>query len=188
MTSSPPTSSCASAAVCPTSPRWSTSGSSNASTSTTDPTAAVTAGTRSSVRRATWRRKRSNRRCGGCAQRSLRARRGRLLPVDGDSGLPCQTLLEVLAHHLSTPPEPPSARLGGPIAPDLERLILQCLAKSPADRPHDSKALQLALSRLSVNGTWKTTDAAAWWERYRRRYVAGRRPAEAPAPRQTVTG
>jgi len=97
------------------------------------------------------------------------------------------TLLEVLAHHLSTPPEPPSARLGGPIAPDLERLILQCLAKSPADRPHDSKALQLALSRLSVSGTWTTTDAAAWWERYRHRHVPEAGPSGASEPTGTVS-
>ena len=97
-----------------------------------------------------------------------------VLRLTGTPVFRAKTVLEVMAHHLSTPPEPPSARLGGPIAPDLERLILQCLAKSPADRPHDSKALQLALSRLSVNGTWTTADAAAWWERYRHRHVPRR--------------
>ena len=97
------------------------------------------------------------------------------------------TLLEVLAHHLSTPPEPPSARLGMPIAPDLERLILQCLAKSPEDRPHDSKALQLALSRLSVDGTWTTADAAAWWERYRHRHVPEAGQPGASEPTGTVS-
>ena len=60
-----------------------------------------------------------------------------------------RTVLEVFAHHLSTPPETPSVRLGRPIDPDLERLVLQCLAKSPgrpaARRPRVAAGLDAVI-------------------------------------------
>ena len=45
-----------------------------------------------------------------------------------------RTLVEVCSHHLHTAPEPPSARLARPVDPELESLILDCLAKDPAAR------------------------------------------------------
>jgi serine/threonine-protein kinase len=93
-----------------------------------------------------------------------------------------KTVLEVLAQHLSTPPEPPSARLGRAIPPELERLVLQCLAKSPAARPPDAHALELSLAELPADGSWTTVDATRWWARYRQTHVA-----EAQRPRSGTT-
>jgi serine/threonine protein kinase len=86
--------------------------------------------------------------------------------LTGTPVFPAATVLEAFAHHLSTTPEPPSVRLGRPIAPELEHLILRCLAKSPADRPHDALALQQALMESGEIGTWSRADAAAWWRRF----------------------
>ncbi|MDH4063265.1 MAG: serine/threonine protein kinase [Acidobacteriota bacterium] len=86
------------------------------------------------------------------------------------------TVIEVCAQHLSSMPEPPSARLGRPIPADLEHLVLQCLAKSPVDRPQSATALQLALAGLTVHGSWSTADAARWWSRYRQTRAAEVRP------------
>jgi eukaryotic-like serine/threonine-protein kinase len=82
-----------------------------------------------------------------------------------------KTVLEVFSQILSTPPEAPSERLGRPIPSELEGLVLQCLAKSPEDRPHDAAALQLALAGL-CQGTWSTAAAARWWAQYRRTHRA----------------
>ena len=90
-----------------------------------------------------------------------------------------RTIVEICAHHLQTPPEPPSTRSGLAIPPSLERVILQCLAKSPADRPSDARALGRALAACEVQDPWSEEDAARWWGRFR----AAHKP-EAPSPRQ----
>ena len=67
-----------------------------------------------------------------------------------------KTALEVCARHLHCEPVPPSARTAVPA--ELERLIMSCLAKSPAARPHDAASLRAALQPLAAE--W-TTDGAA---------------------------
>src|SRR5690606_16769706 len=52
------------------------------------------------------------------------------------------SVVEVCAHHLHSTPEPPSARLGVPVAEDLEALIVACLAKRVDDRPASAQALR----------------------------------------------
>lgn len=68
-----------------------------------------------------------------------------------------KTVLEVCCQHLHCEPLPPSARVRGAIPPELERLVLTCLAKSPDARPRDAAALRAALLPLA-NG-W-TQDAS----------------------------
>ena len=43
--------------------------------------------------------------------------------------------MQVVLQHLRSEPVPPSERIGRPVPPALERLLLHCLAKNPADRP-----------------------------------------------------
>jgi serine/threonine-protein kinase len=65
--------------------------------------------------------------------------------------------------HLKQAPEPPSSRLGAPIPAALELLVLDCLAKSPVDRPPTMAAVAERL-RLCPVEPWTTADARAWWE------------------------
>jgi tRNA A-37 threonylcarbamoyl transferase component Bud32 len=47
-----------------------------------------------------------------------------------------ETAIQVVAKHVRTPPVPPSERVPGlSIPPALESLVLECLAKEPAERP-----------------------------------------------------
>ncbi len=73
--------------------------------------------------------------------------------------------IEVLGKQVNDAPEDPSERLGRSIDPYLQGLILQCLAKDPADRPADAGALLVALSSgyQSPIGTWTQQEAAVWW-------------------------
>ena len=73
--------------------------------------------------------------------------------------------IEVLGKQVSDSPDDPSERLGRSLDPYLQGLILQCLAKDPADRLADAGALLEALSSgyQSPIGTWTQKEAAAWW-------------------------
>jgi eukaryotic-like serine/threonine-protein kinase len=75
-------------------------------------------------------------------------------------------MLETLRQHVEVAPQPPSERLGEPISSELEALILQCLAKSPADRPPSALALAAGLDRCQPLATWNTADATRWWSEF----------------------
>lgn len=74
---------------------------------------------------------------------------------------------QVCAHHLHTLPEPPSEPAGIRLSAELDRIILQCLAKSPSDRPADARALQRALEACPADATWSAAGAERWWIRFR---------------------
>ena len=64
---------------------------------------------------------------------------------------------------------------GRAITPALEALLLRCLAKSPADRPHDAGDLLRWLEEITLPKRWSADDAAAWWsERSRETMIASR--------------
>ncbi len=73
------------------------------------------------------------------------------------------TVVEVCAKHLTIPPEPPSERLGRPIPPALEALVLRCLEKDPAKRTESAEALLRELGALDLDG-WDPDTARRWWQ------------------------
>jgi hypothetical protein len=91
-----------------------------------------------------------------------------------------RSVLEICGHHLHTPPEPPSERLGKPILPELEALVLRCLAKKREERPagaHDLYDLLLACEKLAP---WPQVEARDFWRRFRARTGDAGAPAVAP--------
>ena len=54
---------------------------------------------------------------------------------------------ELLLKPLTSPPIPPSHRIDG-LPPDLESLMLRCLARDPAERPHDAFAVHDAFGDI----------------------------------------
>lgn len=71
--------------------------------------------------------------------------------------------IKILMAHATQEPTPPS-RLNPEIPPDLERIILKCLAKSPDDRFDSARALRTALSECQSAGHWTRESAAGWWQ------------------------
>jgi serine/threonine protein kinase len=58
-----------------------------------------------------------------------------------------RSVLEACSHHLLTAPEPLSRVVGWKLGSDLERLVLDCLAKEPSSRPADAREVILRLER-----------------------------------------
>ncbi len=73
------------------------------------------------------------------------------------------TALQAVAKHVSDTPIPPSQRNGAvTIPPQLERIIMQLLAKKPADRLPNADALFEALDAIEIV-PWTEADARTWW-------------------------
>jgi serine/threonine protein kinase len=82
--------------------------------------------------------------------------------------------VDLLSHHLHTPPVPPSVH-GVDVPRPLEELVLACLAKSPADRPSMADlAARLRGLEAEARASWSASDATAWWEKHGTGLVAER--------------
>jgi eukaryotic-like serine/threonine-protein kinase len=75
-----------------------------------------------------------------------------------------RSIVEVCGHHLHTPPEAPSERLGKAVHPGLEALLLACLAKKADDRPASALALQTELGACASELVWTIEDAKRCWQ------------------------
>jgi hypothetical protein len=73
------------------------------------------------------------------------------------------TVVEVCSKHLLEAPVPPSRRLGRAVPPDLEALILACLAKRREDRPASAQATRAALFACADAGKYDVAAGRAWW-------------------------
>jgi serine/threonine-protein kinase len=69
----------------------------------------------------------------------------------------------VLIAHARDHVTPPSQLRPG-VPDDLERVVLRCLAKDPADRYPDAGSLERALAGCRDAGRWTQEQAAAWWK------------------------
>jgi hypothetical protein len=71
--------------------------------------------------------------------------------------------MQMVLDHVRTPPPRPSSLGAQPIPPDLEALVLRCLAKDPDQRPPSAAALARHLDCLDV-ARWTDDRAQAWWD------------------------
>ena len=73
-----------------------------------------------------------------------------------------RTLVELCGHHLHTRPQRASER-GIDVAEDLERIVMDCLAKDPAARPQTAQDVAERLRRCVEAGRWGEAESARWW-------------------------
>jgi eukaryotic-like serine/threonine-protein kinase len=86
--------------------------------------------------------------------------------VTGKPLFDAPTLGEVLLRQVNEMPEQPSVRLGKPVSPELEAVLMRCLAKNPASRPASADELEAELARCPQAGEWTRERAEEWWRRF----------------------
>jgi eukaryotic-like serine/threonine-protein kinase len=69
--------------------------------------------------------------------------------------------LQLIAKHIQEQPVPPSRRTELDISPELEHVVLACLAKRPAERPSAAE-LDRMLAELQIE-RWSEEEANRWW-------------------------
>jgi serine/threonine-protein kinase len=72
----------------------------------------------------------------------------------------------LLVQHAQATPIRPSARTSQPIPPELDDLVLCCLAKDPAQRPQSARELSLRLAKVEGADAWTQERAREWWARH----------------------
>jgi serine/threonine-protein kinase len=92
------------------------------------------------------------------------------------------TAVDVCVKHVTEQPKPPTSH-GAKMPAELERIILQCLAKKPTDRPASAAALAKLLAEVPSSGDWSEDEAARWW----RDFHNSDRKTPATADTQTIT-
>jgi serine/threonine-protein kinase len=70
--------------------------------------------------------------------------------------------LQMIAKHIQDPPVAPSLRTELDVAPELDRVVLACLAKRREDRPHTATELDRMLAEIDLE-PWSEEKATRWW-------------------------
>ncbi len=84
--------------------------------------------------------------------------------ITGQYVFPRKRTMAMALDHVTTPPQPPSQRTEHPIPEELDRIILKCLAKQPADRFGSAMELEEALSTGVPSNGWGRGEAEKWWK------------------------
>lgn len=96
-----------------------------------------------------------------------------------------QSMMEIFEKHLTQVPIPPSEKVGIPIAPALEALLLKCLSKDVAQRPHSVAEITEQLDQCEATPLWTMSDRLNWWMEFRQ---SQQRDRENPSmPPQTAS-
>jgi eukaryotic-like serine/threonine-protein kinase len=72
------------------------------------------------------------------------------------------TPVQILARRLNEDPVPPSRQTEVSVPPELERVVLACLARTPENRPQSAAELARALAAVPVT-PWTEEQAREWW-------------------------
>lgn len=74
-----------------------------------------------------------------------------------------KTARAMMLAHMQKEPVVPSKRSNLAIPASLDRAIMSCLAKQPADRPANAGVLASVLERCEGVGSWTAEDSKRWW-------------------------
>jgi eukaryotic-like serine/threonine-protein kinase len=84
--------------------------------------------------------------------------------LTGEFVFTADTTMGFLIHHIHTQPRPPSELVSTAIPPELDEMVLSCLAKDPAQRPQTPAELSRRLAEVAGAERWNVATARAWWD------------------------
>ena len=84
--------------------------------------------------------------------------------------------IDVARKHLSAEPTSIAEAYGPGMPQDLARLIMKCLAKDPAQRPHDAVQLGELFGECQCAHEWTQRRAAAWWQAHGEKIAPALKP------------
>jgi serine/threonine-protein kinase len=82
--------------------------------------------------------------------------------LTGETVFKGDSAIAAMLAHVKDSPAPPSSRSAFDVAPALDRLILDCLAKDKVSRPRSAEVVAQRLAPFST--TWTETSAHSWWQ------------------------
>ncbi|HEV8392914.1 MAG TPA: serine/threonine-protein kinase [Vicinamibacterales bacterium] len=74
------------------------------------------------------------------------------------------TAMKMFLQHLQGVPAPPSQRTELPIPPDVDALVMACLAKDPSRRPRNAEEVSFLLETSRGANRWSNESARGWWQ------------------------
>jgi serine/threonine-protein kinase len=83
--------------------------------------------------------------------------------LTGELVFKADTPMKLLMAHAHSAPEPPSAKTELPIPPELDALVMSCLAKDREQRPASARELLERLDAVKLESGWTEERARAWW-------------------------
>jgi eukaryotic-like serine/threonine-protein kinase len=83
-----------------------------------------------------------------------------------------RTAIDVCMQHVTRPPRPMRELTDRAIPPELETIVMRCLAKDPAERFGSAVALAEALEQLPPTDDWDRRAAERWWRELEARRAA----------------
>ncbi len=87
--------------------------------------------------------------------------------LTGQLVFPTKSPMEMVVHHVQTPPVPPSQHSEFLIPPSLDEIILSCLEKDPEKRPPNAQTLSSQLGSCLSEEFWSQDLAEKWWRTHR---------------------
>ncbi len=86
--------------------------------------------------------------------------------VTGRTVFSANNTMQMLLKHINETPKPPSEYTIGPLPGELDRLILDCLAKDAADRVPSVDVLADRLRGIELPEQWTEAMARDWWQEH----------------------
>jgi serine/threonine-protein kinase len=72
----------------------------------------------------------------------------------------------MVVKHVHEAPVAPSTRTEVEVPEALDRILLDCLAKEPQERPASAAELSDLLAGVALDEPWTRERAAQWWEQH----------------------